>query len=220
MSEMDSLTEFFYNIVPGSLFVVAFNFYLKPVVFNFLESNDPAKLFYLLICGLFFGFAFQGLTKGIRNICLNEKIFNRVKNDDKLSFKKAGQILKASGLMDGEKTSLSDHDKRAFYLMDNYLRGKGQAKTLQHFTARLAFWSNIFFGVLIIFLTDLYTIRSLYLPYLLMLFLFSAWLFWEYLRILYDSVLKTFVSVVNIKDGESLIEISRKFGAKKEISRN
>lgn len=197
MEQSNSITEFFYNIVPGSIFVIAFNHYLHPPIFDFLENSmDAGVIFFLLISGLFFGFVFHGFTKFIRScLWLDLTVFNKVINEDNKSFAIASGELAARGLI-----GKNDPKKQAFYKMDNYLRAKGYAKTIQHFTARLAFWSNIFFGTVIVCIVVLSLKNYSDLPWLLLLLIFSGWLFYEYLRILYDSVLKTFVTVLLLKN--------------------
>lgn len=231
MSSTDSLTEFFYNIVPGSLFVLAVVWVLNidlvrvPVVVD-LPNGDRGivVILLLLILGLFFGFVFQGMTKWIRGQpffrgkSLGEIIFQKIVTKDDFSFKIAVKSLKTSGLLGLEEVKslqkkkskanvedISDVITRMFYLMDNYLRGTGGANAIQHFTARLAFWSNVYFGILCLIVVTIFagywsrdSTKLLQWQHIVifLIFCFAAWLFKKYLFILYDSVLKTFVTVV------------------------
>ncbi|HUV47178.1 MAG TPA: hypothetical protein VMW29_03525 [Candidatus Bathyarchaeia archaeon] len=242
METTDSLTAFFYNIVPGVLFIILFDYFLGFELYPFLlntfgniqKDRGIILTFYFLVFGLFCGFIFQGFTKKFRNWFLNEKTFKKVIEEDILSYKRAIKILQSKKLLDSDETELTvkcDKKKlgRFFYLMHDCLLGTRVGEFPIFFTTRLAFWSNIFFGILTIVIYFLlilivHCFSRIRLPSYLLLYSFkkreepwlalikfvllmvllrySWWLFCEYLRILYDVVLKTFVSVVKIDKEE------------------
>lgn len=242
MDSTNSLTEFFYNIVPGSLFVLAIVWVLNfdivgvPVIADLPNSDRGIiVILFLLIIGLFFGFVFQGMTKWIRGQSfrgksLRGKIFQEIVTKDDSSFKISVKSLRAVGLLELEKIKPLQKKKRkvsieeisaaimkspeeltrVFYLMDNYLRGTDGANTIQHFTTRLAFWSNVYFGAFWLIVVTIFTYFAGYWNkgitklqwwdiMLSLTLCFAAWLFKKYFSILYDSVLKTFVTVVKFE---------------------
>lgn len=216
MNSTDSLNEFFYNIVPGSLFVLTLRYFLDIHISALIafsghneSDNGAVVIFLILIIGLFFGFLFQAFTKIIRShlFHLNKKVFKEISCEDPESFEYAIMLLKKVKLIDKKEGTKGIKEnpekiKRVFYLMDNYLRGMNKSNMLKHFTARLAFWSNTFFGsmiLLVVVFTPLNQKNDTLTPILFLFFIFCfSWrLFYIHLKILYDSVLKTFVTVLS-----------------------
>jgi len=195
MDSSESIAKFFYNIVPGILFIFFLHFYK----INFVsEKTDVAiTIFLLIIFGLALGFVFQALTKIFRNIFDLDLIsVLRVTTKDENAYNEARKELLKKNLI-----LKNDDKKKCFYIMDNYLRGRGTVSFIvEHFSARFAFWSNIFVGTLLL-ITILFLNKPPDCPYewFMAILVFSGWASMEYLRILYDSILKTFISVVKLK---------------------
>lgn len=206
METTDSLTAFFYNIVPGLLFLLGLQYLLDlnpldVLILRCFKGYEAILVIAYLSISLLVGFIFQGFTKFVRkHLCMNETAYKKVKKDA-LSFKNAKDFLKQRGLMTRKE---EDDLGRFFYLMHNYIEAKHFGSLPKFFSLRLAFWSNMFFAVLFLILVALYKNKLLESVLLLFLLIYSWWLFKEYLRIFYDTVLKSFVSVVKIdKEGQN-----------------
>ena len=199
-----SIAGFFYNLVPGILWLYIFEFMMGINILSFKDEHKTSDFNSVLvvIIGLFLGFVFQGLTKFARSACLNQKAYKKVMSKNDYLFEQANKFFKNVNLIRNPDVKTNKEIENTFYLMDNYLRGMGKATMLSHFTARLAFWSNILFGsisLIFLFLTPFNKEHSpTLLSLLIILVIFSGRLFYEYLWILYESVLQTFMSIVKI----------------------
>jgi len=200
METSDSLSQFFYNIVPGFLFLLTIDYllgfkFLTFLPYKYMKDKEILFAFAFLSLSLFIGFIFQGFTKFVRKrLEINQKIWEKIKNDNSSSFKKSVELLRRMGLLD-EKTDL----KEIFYLMNNYLEGEQKAALSKFFSLRVAFWSNMFFAIYFLIPITVWVEKYSALIILLFLFPYSYWLFETYLKIHYDTVLKTFVTVTNFK---------------------
>lgn len=156
MDNSNSIVEFFYNIVPGSLFL----FFMHYFGFDFFKSlglrNDPVLIvFGYIVLGLFLGFLFQGITKIVRDKGWNEEIAHKVatkeENRELELFERSYKKIHDNNF------DISKKCTPTFYLMDNCLRGEKAAFLPTHFSSRFAFWSNIFFAsLLVMFLVFVY----------------------------------------------------------------
>lgn len=89
MNDNNSISDFFYNIIPGSLFIFLVNYLYNINIVGIagLDTQDSAgTIFAYIVFGLFFGFLFQGCTKIARHMHFNKKAFERVKNNNKTEF--------------------------------------------------------------------------------------------------------------------------------------
>jgi len=240
METTDSLTAFFYNVVPGVMFVLGIISIFTDIIKLISDNKDIVVfgIFMLLILGQFFGFCFQGLTKIIRSYGLNYQIWQGVVENNRASFNKVLEIFEKPQILEkstttkkrveykyikkyfenlfevksGEKMNKAKL-KSIFYLMDNYLHAEGKAWMPLYYTARLAFWSNIFFGLLLwlLFYCLQYIYRYFYNPtdiireplewklgISLIFIIYSGYLFKEYLIARYDVVIKSFVTTIKI----------------------
>ena len=215
MNATDSITEFFYNIVPGFLFILGLDYLLdfkllKSITIildcNHIKNKEVIISLICITLGLFLGFIFQGFTKIIRKkLCLNKTAMEKVKKEDKSSYSIANDFLFKKKLIDEEN---EEELVRSFYLMHNYLEAKQYGSLSKFFSLRLALWSNLFFTVLLLILIALYKNRLLVILLLFIPILgYSWWLFNEYLRILYDTILKSFVTIINIDNDKNLSPI-------------
>lgn len=216
MDNSTSITEFFYNIIPGSLFMLIaakiINYSINPIH----QKNAVFSVFIIISLGLLIGFILQGITKFDRKYPHKKFLFIKNLNDvaweqtikDGKSIELAKKHLKNMKI-----TKENDSIQRIIYLMHNYLFAKQYDKRTDFYADRLAFWANIYYGILfiiVIFFGDkLYLVLankltiplSISLDYLtaigvliLVLFLwFSRWLYREYLINMHDVILKTFV---------------------------
>lgn len=71
MDTSDSLTQFFYNIVPGSLFILLLQELLDFSIIKRITPDEwhqlwETQIFFIILLGLLVGFIFQGLTKLVR----------------------------------------------------------------------------------------------------------------------------------------------------------
>lgn len=180
-----SLVEFFYNVIPGTIFLVLLSHYN---IFNLISifpenaSKDSVVLiFAYLVGGLFFGFVFQGLTKLLRDLCWNAQIMEKIKNEN-VGFNSTVKKLKVSNL------------KNAFYLMDNKLRWQIPAFLPTHFSSRFAFWSNNLFGFFFVIIARIVSGKLLDYDYIILgIFLWFSWKMSNlHLKGFYDSVFKSY----------------------------
>lgn len=204
MNSVDSVVDFFYNVVPGIIFLIILEF-----VYGLKLSSDAGeKVFLFIVLGLFLGFISQAVVKILREIfCFNDRyIFGPVRNDDKKTFDKVSKLLLDLEIIDKDEM-ISDTLGKRFHLMDNYLRSKPQSEIINHFASKAAFWSNIFIASLVLSIIGLSKIIPsefdriilIFIPLLsLLVSLFAATHYW---RIQYDVVMKTFLAIYNI-DGK------------------
>lgn len=138
--------------------------------------------------------------------------FDKVKTGDSKSYDIAkSKILKLYGenKSDDEEETKLDNIKRNFYLMHHYILVKEHETYANHFHHILALWSNLYWASFLIFfiLLVICLINQFYFFYLIknhllafvvnIFFVFlSRWEFLEYIRIFYDTILKTFVIVI------------------------
>ncbi|MBI4097665.1 MAG: hypothetical protein HY426_01365 [Candidatus Levybacteria bacterium] len=199
MDSTSSFSEFFYNLVPGALFVTV----LWLLFFPPLVIDQPTSAIVLVVLGLFFGFLFQAITSLLRNfIFFGEGIYGEfIKNEgSKLTYNTAVKILLANKLISKGNNTANSSIRSNLHLMDNFLRAKKFKSTTEHFAAKSAFWSNICIGTFIIILL-IVPIHYGYCLFLgLVVFVLFTYLFSRHYYILqYDVVIKTFVSVIKLE---------------------
>ncbi|HEY5600946.1 MAG TPA: hypothetical protein VIK81_02545 [Patescibacteria group bacterium] len=197
---MESLTSFFYNIIPGGAFLTTIYVLelrnltkdLNSLPFNF---NDASEIIILLviIISLFIGFVLQAFNKIIKFLLLSS-VLRHVEQNDSESYELALSYLKKFKI---DKTT---DRKKAFFIIHDYLEGVEAGNLPRVFTTLSAFWSNIASGSIIFFIIEFCWKHNLSLSGIfLLIFLFSITLACEYLRTQYDTILKTFSSIKVIK---------------------
>lgn len=210
METTDSLTQFFYNIVPGFLFLLGFDYLFEFKYFNLLiisvngvQDKGLILTFLFLALGLFFGFVFQGFTKFTReHFCLDYTACEKVVKNNDFVFKGVKKNFKKNNLLSDKN---AEKEQYIFYLMHNYLEAENKGQLPKFFSLRLAFWSNIFFGTLVLFLIMPYSpeIKTGFIIFIFLTLLYSFHLFKKYLYILYDTILKSFITVTSLnKEGK------------------
>lgn len=156
MNESGSIVEFFYNLVPGSLFLILLKYFGIFDINTFFLPTDGYRrspdttliVFGYIILGLFLGFVFQGMTKFEREKWgSNEDIAKRVKEKNPDEFRSV--YIKINNVKNIDYKDPKIYTP-TFYLMDNYLRGDKATFLPTHFSSRFAFWANIFYGFLVI----------------------------------------------------------------------
>lgn len=212
-----SLTEFFYNIIPGSLFVILLKYYkIFDITYLLSTKKDPdsASLIFIYIAtGFLFGFIFQGMTRLAR-----EKLkwnYNAMKealeeNYNKEVYDGVRSRLRKELQLNTQVQDITKNEEKTltlFYLMDNYLRGEKAAFLVNHYSSRYAFWSNIFFALLSLFVLTIILVifqmychtyillshqRVLLVIFLICLSFYSKTMMDKYLFGFYDSMLKCF----------------------------
>jgi len=190
MNPQESISDFFYNLVPGILFIIGLLYLLNgfPLAFILAKNKEGLVIFLLIIFGLLFGFIFQGLTKICRQkIPLNKWIMDKVKDDNSDIYPK----IALKYLPKQDKNNIV----RDFYLMHDYLLAKKLGSQTNFYSARFAFWSNIFVANFLLIIINLYVCKSDFITFLLIVQAFSTYLSYEYFRAMYDVILKTFVIV-------------------------
>ncbi len=199
-----SIVEFFYNIIPGGLFVFVFN-YLFPTLSKTLLnkigfSSDIEKTFLYLVVALFLGFFFQAITKLIRSSPLSECVARSVfdKNNQTLN-----KIFELVDFKPKEKTYVT-----AIYLLDAYLKAEKPAFLSTHFSSLFTFWLNIFVASVLLLTLPLFIVAkntSIYLNMgLIVVVIVSGRTSYTYLNNYYDSVIKAFF-MTRLREGKSKI---------------
>lgn len=191
MNADQSISDFFYNIIPGSFFILLLNYYEIINILDLfpLDSNKYDVAFFIfidLLLALFLGFIFQGITKLTRKyLHLDSSVVEKVKHNN---FENYSLITKTLNKNNDVLTN--------FYLMDNYLRGLNPAFLANHFSSRFAFWSNTFFAIILLIIMRVIFVRPFLLDcdyaLMLMFLLFSKSMWKEYHYAYYDSVLKSY----------------------------
>ncbi len=199
MTNEDSLVQLFYNLIPGVLFLWLLNYYnlfpTKVIFSNPLFDNELVKAIFLTSLSLFLGFVFQGVTKITgKDFFLNIKAIKAIKNQNSKAVDLAIKKIKKPSFNKEDDRELSE----LFYFMDNFLRGKEGSFIVNHFSTRLAIWSNTSVALLVFFIlrtTIFLNPPHSLLPsdgWLFILFIFSLLMLWRYLNTFYDCILKTF----------------------------
>ncbi len=109
MDSLGGLFKFFYNIIPGALFLFGLNF-VGISVFSYLPQNNTEKIFWIIVIGIFFGFLGQGLMKTLKRRALNKWIFYELKieNTENGIYKSARTQVKSKlHLSPGELSKLT-----------------------------------------------------------------------------------------------------------------
>ncbi len=206
MENTDSLTQFFYNIVPGLLFLLGLKYLLNLNSYGCLnvrdlvDGNNTVLVIAYLSFSLLVGFTLQGFTKFVRsNSCLDRTSVEAVVKNNNHIFKKSESFLKANKLLDNKS---AQGEINTFYIMHNYLEAKKKGQLPKFFSLRLAFWSNIFFGSLALLLLAMFfpEKKALFITFIILTLFYSFWLFKKYLYILYDTILKSFISAIIINN--------------------
>jgi hypothetical protein len=154
MNNQDSINGFFYNLIPGILFIFGL-LYLLDDKFSWITSpivkdNSVLITFLAIILGLFFGFVFQGIAKfkWLRSNVEDLSRLTVLDSNDKIFQKAVAELseikrINVKKVIDSKEIDLR---KKFFYLMYNYLRGTRHADTVMFFTDRSSLWSNLYYG--------------------------------------------------------------------------
>ncbi|MBI2327187.1 hypothetical protein HYU92_02605 [Candidatus Curtissbacteria bacterium] len=204
MDNLNSVIGFFYNIIPGLLFFYINDRNLKIINIESATAGNALKILLLIAFGLFMGFIFQSLTKLLRQIFLNKIIFLWIKFSDLDLYDAAvSELKKINRKKPGDTVN-------NFYLMHNYLASVGRERLPEYFSARFAFWSNIFFALSIsLIINDLiFNQTKIELPatdikinYTIFIFciLYSLVISLMNFHDMYDTVLKSFITIKKIE---------------------
>lgn len=191
MDSFGGLFKFFYNIIPGTLFLFGLNALHIPILIYF-PKTDVERIFWFIVIGIFLGFIGQGIMKQIKKyLRINKQIFTEVKSENaKTEIYNAALnnlTTKIPALKTGDLAQL-------FYSMDNYLRNKDIMYIINDFSEKAAFWGNIFLASVILFAVALYNYNIIASP-LFVLICFSFCLFYQYTYAERDSILKTYAQI-------------------------
>ena len=149
MSDGGSIVEFFYNLIPGSIFLFSLKLLCIFDLGKAIKGSENLIIFGYLVLGIFLGFLFQGLTIIARRVVgWNITVFKIIEEKNS-NFKLAYKKLTREELKENEKLTdqqLSD----MFYLMDSSLRVDKASFLPTHFSSLFAFWANMFFAALLL----------------------------------------------------------------------
>lgn len=145
---------------------------------------------------------FKRILQLIFPINLNEDIWEEITTDKDNCFlyKKACKNIDRILVPLKEKKLKKSKYRKVFYLMHNYLLARKFDFQPTWYTSRLAFWANTYFASYILLIICIGKIFNNNELVILVILFFTIWtmsglLFFEYLRSMYDSILKTFVMV-------------------------
>lgn len=100
MDSVNSLANFFYNLVPGVVFILI----LRSIVNFPLPYEENLLIAIIAVLGLFLGFVFQGFTRFTKNRFLyRDRIFQEIKCGDIKTFRKAKIILMGRNLINSNE---------------------------------------------------------------------------------------------------------------------
>lgn len=194
MGDNGSITEFFYNVVPGGIFIPLLKFFDKDLITIFYkkpENPDSATIIFVyIIFGFLFGFIFQGFTKIVRSkLYWNESVAKAVikRNEEFIPMEEIYESV--------SKKELKNNELQLIYFMDNYLRAENPAFMPTHFSSRFAFWANTGFALLsLIVLSLLHLIQTNTVQiFLLIISMFISFHIANiYFCGFYDSILKSY----------------------------
>lgn len=191
MDSTDSLADFFYNVVPGAVFLFFLDF-IHPLPLS--AHKTDWRIFIFLVGGLFIGFVFQGFSRFFSKkkwLFSREDVFNKVIENDPDAYNEVLKVLRI------KEPKSYDKLRNLFHKIDNYLRGKPQSVIINHFAAKAAFWSNIFWGTIIMVFYYSFFYSNIFVQLSCILgFLFAYNMSKEYWISQYDVVMKTFFMVV------------------------
>jgi len=191
---MNKLLMFFYNIIPGSLFLIGLQSITHISIYSLRE---PDWIYKAIIFSFFLGLAFQEITKFIRkNFGFDQSTWENVSEKrDKKSFEIACKTLVKWKLIEWKKGKKMDKKelKKAFYLMHNFI-GIKRDSGAGYIGQKTAFWFNIAIGAF--FLGIIVYAYNCICSLFLITFSVLTWKFiaLELHKALYDTVLKTFVT--------------------------
>lgn len=195
---MESLSQFFYNIVPGSLFLSTI-YILKIRDFSNDISQIPSEaqgqivILATIILSLFIGYILQASAIIWRELIIYNYVFKRVENDNEVCYPIAIEALKRIG------AKYKKNPKDAIFTMHNYLEAKNSGKLPRLFTPTSAFWSNMISVTSFFLIYEIFWGYNTFLASIFLLgLLLSLWSSAEYLRKQYDIVVKTFASIMEL----------------------
>lgn len=192
MNSLGGLSAFFYNVIPGVLFLlVLIKLNIPWLKIEDVFGKDPEKIFWIIIIGLFLGFFDQAAVKLLKGRVINESIFKEIQKDNDAVYKDAQRKLAINGLKLDE-----DVIKDVFYGMDNYLRNSSPSYIINHYSERAAFWANVSLGLIVIISILLYEHRVTESLIFILLFILTRKFFLNSVKSQYESVLQTFVQTV------------------------
>lgn len=189
MNALGELSSFFYNIIPGILFLFALHIlHGKEKIFSLddLPKTDIFYIFITIIVGAAIGFFFQAVSKFVIKDPINKKVADELANcvETKVTFAKVKKHMSGFGIKD---------NLGILYAMDNKLRNNEPSYTINNFAERAAFWINISLGSAVLGLLELCKNGLYYSAPFFLIGLISFFLFKKSVKSHYHSVLNTFV---------------------------
>lgn len=164
MDQANSFSEFFYNLIPGSLLVFGIIFLKFEIFESLFKNNTKDGVFYifcLVLLSLLIGFILQGLTKiteEVRGLKWRQRlVFSHIAEGEakKLYDEAYKKVEQKFGSKYPKGTLNKKNYKENFYLMDNFIRSKTDLYIIHHFSTKAAFWLNLAWVWLFLFLTFL-----------------------------------------------------------------
>jgi hypothetical protein len=190
---MDLSKDFFYNLIPGFVFLICLLYLLG---YRGGDFNNPVLATAIIIgFGTFIGFFFQALTTLCRRyLGINEYSMLMVKKKNKQAYDEAIIKLNKAKLLNNK----CDKIDQEFHIMHNYLWSRKLDDPAVFFGARLALWANTFWASVLLLGVALYQHNVIIGTFSIIILPLTLWQSVLNLEILYEVILTTFASQ-NIK---------------------
>jgi len=195
MAGFDSLRDFFFNIIPGVIFLILFD-YLFPLP-SLLKKD---YLLFLLTFGFVLGFIFDGIYVHFRNKWgINRLILCRLLSNNSL----LKEFFDRSKIIIRDRLNLKKNqelkDANAIYLMDHLVSSKGFAIHLSYAVTRASFWGNFFVASFFLLFLTLFqgiinegVVNAHMILVIFILLCVSSWLFCKQRSRFFSSVINAF----------------------------
>lgn len=209
MNQSKTASDFFYNFIPGTIFIIILVNTINIPVFDEIRISIAENIkspnlvvgSFLAIVGTMCGFLFQEFTAiSRRYLGINNYVFCRIINKLPQLSEIAKRHIKLK-LGHGNQNIVNDNTI-FFFLMHNWILSVGYGEQSLYFRNRLAIWSNVMWAALTLFVLDYLTNSYGYTAkaFLLFVIIFSLVVSIYYLTVIYDVVLKTFVVIKALDD--------------------
>ena len=200
---MESIPKFFYNIIPGAIFLLTASYLFPQESFRLFKvipliskSSSIETSIIFISASLLIGFTFQGFTRFIKDRFIFDQIFSEIKNT--YTFKIFEEEKSNLNKLVGKGSSFEnekDRLKRIFFMIANYLYVNKKNDSADHFGYQNAFWSNNMWTSLIIFFLAPFSQKGTLMisTMSIIAILISYTLFRRNLKLMYETALLSFI---------------------------
>lgn len=207
MNNLDGLSNFFFNLLPGAVFLVIIEYlgFLR-YIGVIISAPETSRIFYLVIFGLLMGYIFQAISRVIKDHLYEVPVMREVMNSNEPLFNKNLQHL--NKINDGRKLLNNSEDRNmidGFHLMNNYVQAKHNAFITIDFSQRKALWANAniaCFFLSFVSYTMLIAYPTIHRFFILIVCVISTFLTYKvarkFLYAYYDAIMKSYFMVYSV----------------------